>query len=59
MSGRKSARQDRTYRFVVEPGEPLQDLSDDRSPSRDVLRLTVHTQLDEVLQYAQAQPINW
>lgn len=46
----------RTHRFVIKFGEPLQYFSNDWSPRCNVLRLTIHTQFDEVLQYAQAQP---
>jgi len=44
-----------TYRFVIQPGETVHDLRNDRCPSHDILHLSVRSQFVEILEYAHAK----
>jgi len=44
-----------TYRFVIQPGETVHNLRDDRCPGHDVLHLCVRSQFVEILKDAHAQ----
>ena len=44
-----------THRFVIQPGEAVHNLRDDRCPSHDVLHLSVRSQLVEILEHAHAK----
>ena len=44
-----------TYRFVIQPGEPVHNLRDNGRPSHDVLHLSVRPELVEILEHAHAK----